>query len=54
MKDDVKFCSSPCPQVPGNAIRSLQLAPFGVIRMIWPLAGNQAAFGLDLFACGFT
>ncbi|PNW82682.1 hypothetical protein CHLRE_06g289400v5 [Chlamydomonas reinhardtii] len=37
-------------QVPGNAIRSLQLAPFGVIRMIWPLAGNQAAFGLDLFA----
>ena len=31
-------------------IRSLQLAPAGVVRRVHPLAGNEAAVGHDLFA----
>jgi PAS domain S-box-containing protein len=33
-----------------GGISSLQLAPGGVLRRIHPLAGNEAALGLDLFA----
>ncbi|KAG2497449.1 hypothetical protein HYH03_004604 [Edaphochlamys debaryana] len=43
------FVPEVAKQVPGNAIKSLQLAPFGVIRMVYPLKGNEAAMGFDLF-----
>jgi PAS domain S-box-containing protein len=33
----------------GTAIRSVQLAPGGILRFVHPLAGNEAALGLDLF-----
>ncbi len=33
-----------------SAIRSLQLAPGGVVRLVWPLATNRAAIGHDLLA----
>ncbi len=32
-----------------TGIRSLQLAPQGVVQHVWPLATNQAAIGHDLF-----
>jgi len=32
------------------ALRSLQLAPGGVVTYVWPLAGNEAAVGHDLLA----
>lgn len=31
-----------------TAVASLQLAPHGVVRAIYPLAGNERALGLDL------
>lgn len=34
----------------GKAIRSVQLAPNGVLDYVFPLRGNEAAVGLDLFA----
>lgn len=34
----------------GNTIRSVQIAPDGVLQYVYPLAGNEAAVGLDLFA----
>ena len=34
----------------GETIRSVQLAPGAVIRFVYPLAGNEAALGLDLMA----
>jgi len=33
-----------------GGVSALQLAPGGVIREIYPMAGNEAAVGLDLFA----
>lgn len=33
----------------GNAVRSVQLAPDGILDYVYPLAGNEAAVGLDLF-----
>ncbi|MEG0321058.1 MAG: CHASE domain-containing protein, partial [Oscillospiraceae bacterium] len=35
--------------IDNTAIRSLQLAPDGVVSMVYPLEGNEEAFG-DLFA----
>ncbi|MEG1126429.1 MAG: sensor domain-containing diguanylate cyclase, partial [Oscillospiraceae bacterium] len=35
--------------IDNTAIRSLQLAPNGVVSMVYPLEGNEEAFG-DLFA----
>ncbi|MDX1447432.1 MAG: PAS domain S-box protein [Acidimicrobiia bacterium] len=34
----------------GNTIRSVQLAPEGILDFVYPLEGNEAAVGLDLFA----
>ncbi|GFR47060.1 hypothetical protein Agub_g8745 [Astrephomene gubernaculifera] len=44
------FAADMAQQVPGRPLRSLQLAPAGVVRLVEPLAGNEAALGLDLFA----
>ncbi len=33
-----------------GGISSLQLAPDGIVKQTYPLAGNEAALGLDLFA----
>ncbi len=33
-----------------RSIRSLQLAPQGVVRFVWPIESNRAAIGHDLFA----
>ncbi len=33
-----------------RSIRSLQLAPQGVVKYVWPVEGNRAAIGHDLFA----
>ncbi len=33
-----------------TAVRSLQLAPGGVVEYVWPLTGNQKAIGHDLLA----
>ncbi|HSJ28652.1 MAG TPA: PAS domain S-box protein [Acidimicrobiia bacterium] len=33
----------------GTAIRSVQLAPGGILEFVHPLDGNEAALGLDLF-----
>jgi sensor domain CHASE-containing protein len=39
----------PPKQMPeSNAVASLQLAPHGVVRSIYPMRGNEAALGLDL------
>lgn len=34
----------------GNTIRSVQLAPDNILEFVFPLAGNEAAVGLDLLA----
>ena len=34
----------------GQAIRSVQLAPAGILDYVYPLTGNEAAVGLDLLA----
>ncbi|MEX2654730.1 MAG: ATP-binding protein [Acidimicrobiia bacterium] len=34
----------------GNTIRSVQLAPDSILELVYPLAGNEAAVGLDLLA----
>ena len=34
----------------GKAIRSVQLAPDGILDYVYPIEGNEAAVGLDLFA----
>ncbi|HVR31230.1 MAG TPA: PAS domain S-box protein [Acidimicrobiia bacterium] len=34
----------------GNTIRSVQLAPDNILEFVYPLAGNEAAVGLDLMA----
>jgi sensor domain CHASE-containing protein len=40
---------SPVAQLPASDARvvNLQLAPQGVVRLMWPLKGNEAAIGLD-------
>lgn len=47
---EVKYFDDICKQLLDNkAIRSLQLAPNGVVTFVYPLQGNEEAFG-DLFS----
>ena len=42
------------PQVPGNALMSLQLLPAGVLRLSYPLNASVASpIGTDIFASEF-